>query len=73
MRGMFYLCIIETKGGLNMKKRKYVLYQLVANYGEVNEEYDNYSEAFSKYQRQDTPKTLYGFDEQWNISVILSK
>ncbi len=56
-----------------MKKRKYVLYQLVADYGEVNEEYKSYSEAFAKYQRQDAPKTLYGVDEQWGISVILSK
>ena len=52
---------------------KYKIYQLVADFGEVNEEYNNYKEAFSKYQRQETPKTLYGINEQGDISVIFSK
>ena len=53
--------------------KKYNLYILVADFGEVNEESNNYKEIFSKYQRQGTPKTLYGIDEQGNTSVIMSK
>lgn len=53
--------------------KKYNLYQLVANFGETNEESENYRDAFSKYQREETPKTLYGIDEQGNVSVIMSK
>jgi hypothetical protein len=52
--------------------RKYARYQLVAEYGEVNENFEDYSEAFRKYQRQDEPKTLYGFDWEGKPSVILS-
>lgn len=52
--------------------RKYVIYQLVAEYGEVNENFEDYSEAFRKYQRQDEPKTLYGYNEEGEPSVIFS-
>ena len=54
-------------------KRKYVRYQVLADFGQVNENLENYSEAFAKYQRQDSPKTMYGFDDQGNPSVIFSK
>ena len=53
--------------------KKYVLYRLVADFGEVNEESENYREMFSKYHRQDAPKTLYGINEQGDVSVIMSK
>lgn len=56
-----------------MKVKKYISYRLVADFGEVNEEYYNYREAFANYQRKETPKTLYGTDEQGEISVIFSK
>ena len=56
-----------------MNKRKYVRYTVVADFGEVNEVFESYREAFSRYQRQDTPKTMYGFDEQDVPSVIFSK
>lgn len=52
---------------------KYKVFRLVADYGEVNEEFYNYREAFRKYQRTCTPKTLYGTNEQGEISVIFSK
>ncbi len=45
-------------------KRKYQLYRVLADDGEVNEEYQTYKEAFSKYQRQDAPKTMYGITER---------
>ena len=56
-----------------MAKRKYNVYQLHADYGEVNEEYYNYREAFRRYQSINSPKTLYGITEQGDIEVIMSK
>ena len=56
-----------------MEKKKYAYYQLVADFGEVNEQYENYRDAFVKYNKTEVPKTLYGFDEQGSPSVIFSK
>jgi hypothetical protein len=55
-----------------MTKKKYVRYTVIADFGTVNYETESYKDAFSKYQRSERPKTMYGFDEQDNISVILS-
>lgn len=56
-----------------MSKNKYEVYEVLADFGQVNETYYSYREAFSKYQRQDTPKTMYGIDEQGGVHVIFSK
>ena len=56
-----------------MAKRKYVRYTVVADFGEVNYQTESYRDAFSKYQRTDVPKTMYGFDEQDNVDVIFSR
>ena len=56
-----------------MAKRKYVRYTVVADFGTVNYQTESYRDAFSKYQRTDAPKTMYGFDEQDNVSIIFSK
>lgn len=56
-----------------MAKRKYQLYRVLADYGEVNEEYQTYKEAFSKYQRQDAPKTMYGITEQGDVQLVLAQ
>ena len=56
-----------------MAKRKYVRYTVVADFGEVNYQTESYRDAFSKYQRTDDPKTMYGFDEQDNVDVIFSR
>lgn len=51
---------------------KYVRFQLNSDFGEVNEDFESYKEAFRKYHRTDSPKTLYGFTEEGEISVIFS-
>jgi len=56
-----------------MAKRKYVRYTLEADFGNIQEQFENYSEAFTRYQLTESPKTLYAFDEQGDISVIFSK
>jgi hypothetical protein len=56
-----------------MAKRKYVRYTVVADFGTVNYQTENYMDAFSKYQRADAPKTMYGFDEQDSVDVIFSR
>ena len=56
-----------------MAKRKHVRYTVVADFGTVNYQTESYRDAFSKYQRTDAPKTMYGFDEQDNVDVIFSK
>ena len=56
-----------------MSKRKYSYFTVVADFGTVDEQYEDYNEAFCKYQRQDAPKTMYGHDEQGSISVIFSE
>ena len=56
-----------------MAKKKYVRYTVVADFGTVNYQTDSYRDAFSKYQKTDNPKTMYGFDEQDNVDIIFSK
>ena len=56
-----------------MTKKKYVRYTVIADFGAVNYQTESYKDAFSKYQNADAPKTMYGFDEQDNISVIFSE
>ena len=56
-----------------MTKKKYVRYTVIADFGAVNYQTESYKDAFSKYQRTDAPKTMYGFDEQDNVDVIFSK
>lgn len=55
-----------------MKSKKYVRYTLIADFGETQESFECYREAFSAYQKCDGCKTLYGFDEQDSPSVIMS-
>jgi hypothetical protein len=56
-----------------MSKRKYSYFILNANFCEVNETIEKYSDAFRRYQTVETPKTLYGVDEQGSISVVFSR
>ena len=56
-----------------MAKRKYVRYTLEADFGNIQEQFESYREAFTRYQLSESPKTLYAFDEQGDISVIFSK
>ena len=56
-----------------MTKKKYVRYTVIADFGAVNYQTESYKDAFSKYRNTATAKTMYGFDEQDNISVIFSK
>lgn len=56
-----------------MAKRKYVRYTVIADFGAVIYQTENYKDAFSKYQRTEAPKTMYGVGEQDNIDVIFSK
>ena len=56
-----------------MEKPKYVRFSLVGDYGVTNEEYERYLDAFMAYQRCDSPKTLYGVDEQGDMTVIMSR
>lgn len=56
-----------------MSKRKYVRYTVVADFGAMVYHTECYRDAFSTYQKTDTPKTMYGFDEQDNVFVICSK
>ena len=56
-----------------LTKKKYVRYTVIADFGAVNYQTESYKDAFNKYQNTATPKTMYGFDEQDNISVIFSK
>lgn len=53
-----------------MAKRKYVYYILVTECDE--ETYNDYSEAVSAYWKSDSA-TLYGSNEQGDLSVITSK
>lgn len=41
-----------------MTKRKYVRYTVVVDFGIVNYQTESYRYAFSKYQRNDAPKTM---------------
>lgn len=53
--------------------KKYIIYQLHANYGELQQEFYNYREAFKRYHQVKKPKTLFGFTDDGKINVILSK
>lgn len=53
--------------------KRYSRYQLIADFGEVCNDYERYNDAFIAYQKQNAPKTLYGYDEQGNPNVIFSK
>ena len=53
--------------------RKYEIYILQANYGEVQEEFCDYREAFRRYHIVDGPATLYGIDGMGGVSVIFSR
>lgn len=55
-----------------MAKKKYVRYTVMADFGTVDYQTESYRDAFSTYQRSAIPKTMYGFDEQDNVSVIFS-
>ena len=58
-----------------MARRKYESYNLVADYGQVNEDYENYKEAYHEYCKQiqfGNPATLYGLTFEGGISVIFS-
>lgn len=55
------------------KKRKYVLYELIAQFLTDFCESEDYKEMFSKYQREMPPKTLYGITEQGDVEVIFSE
>lgn len=54
-----------------MSKRKYTIYQVINDSG--TKQTEDYQEAFGIYQRSDAPATMYGIDEQGEMSVILSK
>lgn len=56
-----------------MAKRKFSSYQLNAEFGEVFKVSKDYRYIFAEYQRQQTPKILYGITEQGDIEVIFSK
>lgn len=58
-----------------MAKRKYNRYHLVADGGQVSNDYENYKEAYHDYckeLRQGHPATLYGYDEQDKVTVVWS-
>lgn len=58
------------------KERKYESYNLTADYGQVNEDFENYRDAYSAYctqARYGHAATLYGRDEMGNIHVIKSR
>jgi hypothetical protein len=54
-------------------KKKYNSYNVQTDFGNVNEVYSNYLDAFRRYQRTESPKTLYGITEEGKVRVILSK
>ena len=52
---------------------KYVRFTIVGDFGETEVQTESYKDAFSTYQKTPCPKTMYGYDEQANVSVIFSK
>jgi hypothetical protein len=56
-----------------MANRKYVRYTLVSEYGNIQEEFEVYRDALTRYQVTESPKTLWGIAEQGDMSVIFSK
>lgn len=60
---------------MSNKKRKYERYKLVADMGQVNEEYGSYVLGFADYCKQrkhGNPATLYGITFEGEMSVIFS-
>ena len=58
-----------------MSKNKYVRYQLMANFGQIAQEYEKYREAFCDYQKcikRGYPTTLLGFTLEGEVAVIFS-
>lgn len=53
--------------------KKYDYFNLVAECGAVDETFEKYSDAFTAYQKSDSPKTLYGIYVECGMSVIFSK
>lgn len=53
--------------------KKYNRYQIVADFGEVCNDYEKYSDAFKDYQKREEPKTLYGITLEGEYRVIFSK
>lgn len=53
--------------------KKYDYFNLVSECGAVDETFEKYSDAFTAYQKSDSPKTLYGIDVECGMSVIFSK
>ena len=54
---------------------KYVRYQVVADFGEYTEDFENYRQAFSEFHkkvRYGSAATLYGISLEEEFSVILS-
>lgn len=69
-----YLCIIKQnkiKQIKTMAKRKYDYYTLATELDETT--FESYQEAFSAYNKEEDSATLYGTDEQGDVSVIMSK
>lgn len=63
---------------MNLKKdkqnmKKYERYQLVADFGEVCDDYEKYADAFKAYQICEDPKTLFGIKANGDFNVIFSK
>ncbi len=56
-----------------MAKRKYSIYQVHADFGELYEETQSYRDAFRTYQKASIPKTMYGITEQGDVTVIFSQ
>ena len=55
--------------------KKYESYNLIADFGEVNEDFESYKMAFAAYQREvglGYPCTLYGRTYEGDICVIFS-
>lgn len=55
-----------------MAKRKYSIYQVHADFGELYEETQSYREAFRTYQKAPFPKTMYGITDQGEVHVVFS-
>ena len=56
--------------------KKYMIFSLVADEGQVNESYNDYREAYSAYCKEiryGHPATLYGTTFEGDIRVIFSK
>lgn len=53
--------------------KRYIRYQLVADFGNIRNDYYNYKDSFVAYQKCAEPKTLYGITIKGGINVIFSK